>query len=1212
MGEESDKVIPVRVAVRLRPLNTKELREGCQECIEITNDSPQVVVTGTDKAFTYDYAYPADSSQGYVYETAVKNVVKNLFKGYNVTVLAYGQTGTGKTHTMGTTYTREDDVEPGIIPRAVKDIFDGVAEQNECEYMVKVSFIELYKENLFDLLNNKSRDECSVDIREDPKCGIKIVGLTEIPVTSLEETMRCLEHGAMNRATGATAMNAHSSRSHAIFSLHIQQRNSKKEENIVCSKFHMVDLAGSERAKKTGATGVRFKEGVNINKGLLALGNVIAALCEEGSRGHIPYRDSKLTRLLQDSLGGNSHTVMVACVSPADSNLEETLTTLRYADRARKIKNKPIINRDPQAAELARLRQQLLQLQVQLLASGTSDGKGQAAPSNTEVSALLSRNKAMEEEIEQLARALQSAIDENTNMAEKALMAEMSRDRMKVKLEELLAQTGNTYEALNKTLDVTVNPQYEDQLNLVKELQTKIVELQSEQHRGEKAMMDLEISRHSTTTNTQADVPTDTVKMEDGNTEDVNTSNEGSPEKETKQFGTEFTLRQAKLNEELQGLNKALAMKEELMSKMSVNDAQFVVMKSKYEKEKRDMEAHIDHLSKEKDELMQQLKVVSTGAAGNKLSEQRRKRVQELESEISGLKQKQKEQQKLLRMKEQSEAKVNKLNSEIQGMKATRVKLIRQMKEDSEKFREWKAKKDREVAKLKQADRQKQYKIVKMESLHSKQQNVLRRKMEEAVAINKRLKDAMAVQKAGAEKRAATRDLGSTTSRIRSWLESELDVVSVTKQAKQSLQTLVEDRKTISDQITKTERQLKKTDISPERESELEAKVSSLENELKMRTAQINDLQAKIVHDDEDAANKKRFESMQSMVEAKCALNYLFRVATDNQVTIATQAADNRDIQAQYDEVTHSLEELEADLRMLKKNHQAELTKLEQDHEEKVLYLLGQMPKAEPVTQNEEEKLSSLRERLLFQEAEISRLGSLHDQLQTTTQECEDLKKQLSVSIANGGCQVLPMPSLGHEGRRRTYIKPKASTKQQMKNLEPTFSESEEDIDDDQSQKDDPDWRQTPLFKKISKITQSHKSYNEEDEEFEEEILGPKNKKLSVVKRDSNGEVKCGCKGDCTKRLCNCQKNGNACNIKCKCNVIKCKNRPSTPDYSLSDSSKGDSLLSSTFEVSNLPLQENIKRPRLQPMGSLLGGASGPYTTNTTNTITENASPSLF
>ncbi|KAK3855953.1 hypothetical protein Pcinc_037672 [Petrolisthes cinctipes] len=199
-------------------------------------------------------------------------------------------------------------------------------------------------------------------------------------------------------------------------------------------------------------------------------------------------------------------------------------------------------------------------------------------------------------------------------------------------------------------------------------------------------------------------------------------------------------------------------------------------------------------------------------------------------------------------------------------------------------------------------------------------------------------------------------------------------------QAKQSLQTLVEDHKTVSDQITKTERQLKKIDTSPGRVSELEAYqdilISSLENELQMRTAQIKDLQAKIVHDDEDAAkNKKRFEYMQSMIEAKCALNYLFRTATNNKVTIPSQAADNRDMQAQYDEVTHSLEELEADLRMLKKTHQSELTKLEQDHEEKVLFLLGQMPKAEPVTKKEEETLVSLRERLLFQVAETARQG---------------------------------------------------------------------------------------------------------------------------------------------------------------------------------------------------------------------------------------------
>lgn len=289
---------------------------------------------------------------------------------------------------------------------------------------------------------------------------------------------------------------------------------------MVSAKFHLVDLAGSERAKKTGATGERFKEGVNINKGLLALGNVISALCEEGHRGHIPYRDSKLTRLLQDSLGGNSHTVMLACVSPADSNLEETLSTLRYADRARKIKNKPIVNRDPQAAELAKLRHQVQQLQVQLLASNSTNG-GISSATNDEVNALLMQHKVLQDENEKLTTALQTALDENTNMAEKALLAEMARDRLKTKLEELKAQTGNTVDALNKTLDVTLNPQFGEQINLVMELQAKVIELQCEQRKNETVMMEHELSRHvpstlcHTTTEEETEIHMDVKTSED-------------------------------------------------------------------------------------------------------------------------------------------------------------------------------------------------------------------------------------------------------------------------------------------------------------------------------------------------------------------------------------------------------------------------------------------------------------------------------------------------------------------------------------------------------------------------------------------------------------------------------------------------------------------------------------------------------------------------
>ncbi|XP_066943400.1 chromosome-associated kinesin KIF4A-like [Macrobrachium rosenbergii] len=1199
-NEHANKVIPVRVAVRIRPLVPKEIREGCQECIDVIDGSSQIVINGTDKAFTFDFAFPSNTSQCYVYDSSVKSVVKNLFKGYNVTVLAYGQTGSGKTHSMGTAHMQGDDIEEetGIIPRAIRDIFEGVADKTDCEFMVKVSFLELYKETLFDLLSNKNRDECAVDIREDSRGGIKIVGLTEIPVTSLSETMRCLEQGAVNRATGATAMNARSSRSHAIFSLHIEQRNKNEGDNIVCAKFHLVDLAGSERAKKTGATGERFKEGVDINRGLLALGNVISALCEDQNRGHIPYRNSKLTRLLQDSLGGNSHTVMLACVSPADSNLEETLSTLRYADRARKIKNKPIVNRDPHVAELAKLRQQVQQLQVQLLASGTgSNGLSQAT--NEEINSLLSQLKLYQDENEKLNRALQTALDENTNMAEKALLAEMARDRLKTRLEELRSQTGNTVEALNKTLDVTLNPQLGEQINLIKELQNKIIDLQGEQRKNETMMMEHELSRHSISTKSMNGIKTEDLGegQKDADSKDPDSGLEDSP---SKQFGTAYTLRQAKLNEELQDLNKALALKEELMSKMSNNDTQFVAMKIQYEKEKQDLEKHIDILSKERDELMQQLKVASSGSTSNKIAEQRRKRVQELEGQILGLKKKQKEQDKLLRMKEQSEQKVAKLSSEIQNMKATRVKLIRQMKEDNEKFRLWKAQKDKEVARLKEQDRRKQYQIIKMERLHSKQQNVLKRKMEEAAAINKRLKDALALQKAGAEKRAATKDV---TGRIRNWLEGELEIVTVKKQAKQSLKTLVEDRKTISEQINKIKHQLSLGGLTSELTADLERKKEDLEADLQLRTAQISDMQSKIMDDDEDAVAKKRFDSMQSMSESKCALGYLFEVAVDNQVNCAAREMDIQDLQAGNEELSATVEDLEAEVRRLKETYQAELTRLSQEHEDKVLFLLRQMPTAQDNSSvSSEVKDDALLERLKFQEAEIARLSAIHEQLQSKTQECEELKKELMVSAMTHGKKVSLMPTIQVNDRRRTYIKPPKQEKLSEVAYE-SSSQSEDESDDDT----DPDWRKTPLFKKIRQITRRNRLGNNDDSDDEPD------KVKQASKRDSSGEVKCGCKGDCSSKLCKCRKNENSCGLKCKCSVMKCKNK-TTPDNSISDSSgKHDTLLNSTFEGRSLNvLQENNinKRPRLNDTVTLEKEHSGLLGVKT-NIDFEN-SPPLF
>ena len=291
----------------------------------------------------------------------------------------------GSGHTIGL-----PDGELGIIPRVITLIFDEVDKRkSKAEFLIKCTFLEIYNEELHDLLDFGSSNTTVIDrfmqkkdvtIREEKNGNISVYGLREEKVTCYEELAACLDKGSNFRSTASTLMNNCSSRSHAIFTVTIEQHviddlyetdASKKvadsSEEFMVAKFHFVDLAGSERAKRTGATGNTLKEGISINKGLLALGNVISALTEESRKSnHVPYRDSKLTRILQDSLGGNSRTSMIACVSPAEINFEETLNTLKYASRARNIKNKPIVNRDPNSAQIAQLRQQVYELQHEM------------------------------------------------------------------------------------------------------------------------------------------------------------------------------------------------------------------------------------------------------------------------------------------------------------------------------------------------------------------------------------------------------------------------------------------------------------------------------------------------------------------------------------------------------------------------------------------------------------------------------------------------------------------------------------------------------------------------------------------------------------------------------------------------------------------------------------------------------------------------------
>ena len=616
----------------------------------------------------------------------------------------------------------------GVIPRAVKEIFSRISEKSDdYDFSVRVAFIELYKEKLYDLLSTKSKikEDCIVDLREDPTKGVVIANLTEVVVENLRQTMEQLENGSVKRVTAATAMNNTSSRSHAIFTLYIEgtrksnvvepvEAGQDKLNNIV-TKFHLVDLAGSERAKKTLATGVRYKEGVAINLGLLALGNVISALGDDsGPKNHIPYRDSKLTRLLQDSLGGNSHTLMIACVSPADTNVEETVSTLRYADRARKIKNKPVVNQDGKDAENAKLRREIAELRVQVM-NGGGGGSGpsgsNALVSSREVTEYKSKISQLTSENRELTSALISCQDELSHLNEKVILSEDSNIKLKTKLEELVAETERLAKAspLNSDFD-----------NLLR----KIRDVETYQKDSEKSLADHDTTRFETANSSAtSDLGFDTAC----------------------EMGAAEALKQNALATQLAALNKQLAQKEQIAISLTQQEDKLKEVRHQYEAQLDQMESQLTTLGKEKEQLHQHNKAEP---ANSKLSEERRKRIQELEGEMANLRKKVVEQQRMIKLNEKNEQKLKTLGSEIYNMKQAKVRLIRQMKEEAEKVRSWKIQKEKEVNKLKQAERKQQVQITKMTNLNTKQQNVLRRKMEEACAANKRLKDVIDKQKA--------------------------------------------------------------------------------------------------------------------------------------------------------------------------------------------------------------------------------------------------------------------------------------------------------------------------------------------------------------------------------------------------------------------------------------------------------------------------------
>merc|ERR1712012_672074 len=332
----------IRVVCRFRPLNDSEERAGSKFVVKFPDDQ---CVSVSGKVYMFDKVLKPNITQEQVYVATAKNIVKDVLMGYNGTIFAYGQTSSGKTHTMEGVI--GDPGLQGVIPRIVNDVFNHIYSMEEnLEFHIKCSYFEIYMDKIRDLLDPS---KANLAVHEDKNKSVYVKGATERFVSSPEEVLEVIEEGKSNRHVAVTNMNEHSSRSHSVFLINVKQENMENQKKL-SGKLYLVDLAGSEKVSKTGAEGNVLDEAKNINKSLSALGNVTAALAD-GNKSHIPYRDSKLTRILQESLGGNAKTTVVICASPASFNEPETKSTLDFGKRAKTIKNVVAVNEELTAEE---------------------------------------------------------------------------------------------------------------------------------------------------------------------------------------------------------------------------------------------------------------------------------------------------------------------------------------------------------------------------------------------------------------------------------------------------------------------------------------------------------------------------------------------------------------------------------------------------------------------------------------------------------------------------------------------------------------------------------------------------------------------------------------------------------------------------------------------------------------------------------------------
>uniref|UniRef100_A0A3Q3CU73 Kinesin family member 21A n=1 Tax=Haplochromis burtoni TaxID=8153 RepID=A0A3Q3CU73_HAPBU len=752
---------------RIRPQLAREKIEGCHICTYVMPGEPQVIL-GKDKAFTYDFVFDMDSQQETIYGTCTEKLIEGCFEGYNATVFAYGQTGSGKTYTMGTGFdVNIADEELGIIPRAVHHLFKGIEERRRTaqeqgrpvpEFKINAQFLELYNEEVLDLFDSARdmKQKSHIKIHEDANGGIYTVGVTTRTVSSEAEMMQCLKLGALSRTTASTQMNVQSSRSHAIFTIHLCQvrvcqendtdnrvtnGNSEMDEyETLTAKFHFVDLAGSERLKRTGATGDRAKEGISINCGLLALGNVISALGDRSKRAsHVPYRDSKLTRLLQDSLGGNSQTVMIACISPSDRDFMETLNTLKYANRARNIKNKVMVNQDKASQQISALRTEIARLQMELMEYKT--GKRLVGEDGVEsLSDMFHENSMLQ--------------TENSNLRVRVKAMQETIDAQRARLTQLLSDQANqTLARAGEGGTEEIGNMIQSYIKEIEDLRAKLLESEAVSENLRKNLSRASnrqsffggSSSFSSTLLAPEKETADIIELAKKDLEKLK-KREKKKKKRYICFISDDSDSESDEKEnyqaDLANITCEIAIKQKLIDELENSQRRLHTLKQQYEQKLMMLQCKIRDTQLERDRVLQNMSSVETGTEdkARKIKAEYEKKLSIMNKELQKLQSAQKEHARLLKNQSQYEKQLKKLQMDVAEMKRTKVRLMKQMKEQQEKNRMNESRRNREIASLKKDQRKQEHQLKLLEAQKRQQELILRRKTEEVTALRRQVR----------------------------------------------------------------------------------------------------------------------------------------------------------------------------------------------------------------------------------------------------------------------------------------------------------------------------------------------------------------------------------------------------------------------------------------------------------------------------------------